>query len=498
MPTVQFNAIPGNLKVPFAYYEINSGGTPYQGQSRLLLIGQKIAAGSAAADVPIGPIQSAAEADALFGTGSMLAAMYRVARRNAPFQPIWAVPLADPAGAAAAGTVTITAPGVTGAGVLWVMGRRIVVQVNAGDDATTVATALKNAINAAKLPVTAANVLGVVTVTARHAGLLGNDIELKVATDEPNALTTANAVVVAMAAGAGTPALATALANLGDDEFDWIAGPYADTTSLNATRDALDGVSGRWSPVKQLYGHYFTANFANLSTNVTLGNGRNDAHAAIMASQVSPSPQWEWAAALAAVAAQHLTNAPELSRPLHGLPLLGILPPRDRTLWWDIDDRQALYVDGLSAYRVSQDGQVLIDKVVTTYQATAAGAEDDTFEPINSMAQAMFAARYFRTAVSNKHSRQAFADENPFNVAEITTPRDLRNTCIHAYRSLCALGVAEKPELFAEFVVVERDPNNANRANAYLPVDAVNQLDVFAGNLTMFLQYQSPAGDVAL
>lgn len=496
--TVLFNAIPGNLKVPFAYFEINSGGTPYEGQSRLLLLGQKTSGGSATAAVPVGPIQSAAEADSLFGAGSMLAHMYRIARRNAPFQPIWALPLADPAGNAATGTVTITAPAVTGAGVLWVMGRRIVVQVNAADDATAVATALKNAINAAKLPVTATNALGVVTVTARHVGLLGNGLEVAVATDEPNVLTAANAAIVALAGGTGTPDVAAALANLGDDPFDWIAGPYADTTSLNATRDALDGVSGRWSPMKQLYGHYFTANFGNLSANVTLGNGRNDPHASIMASQVSPTPGWEWAAAIGAVAAAHLTDAPELSRPLHGLPILGILPPRDRSLWFDIDDRQALYVDGMSGTIVSVDGQVLIDKIVTTYQTTAVGAEDDTFESINSIAQAMFAARFFRTDVSNKHARQALADENPFNVAEITTPRDLKATCIHAYTSLCALGVAEKPEIFARFVVVERDLNNANRANAYLPVDAVNQLDVFAGNLTMFLQYQSPGGEVAL
>jgi hypothetical protein len=34
---------------------------------------------------------------------------------------------------------------------------------------------------------------------------------------------------------------------------------------------------------------------------------------------------------------------------------------------------------------------------------------------------------------------------------------------------LVALGVAEKPDLFAQFVVVERDPNNATRLNASLP-----------------------------
>lgn len=489
--TVPFNAIPGNLLVPFFYAEINSGGTPFQGQSRLLLVGQKTSAGTATADVPVGPIQSTAEAIALFGAGSMLEFMYRFARRNAPFQPIWALPLADPAGAAATATITINpAPAVTGVGVLRVMGRRITLQVNAADNVTAVATAIKNAINAASLPVTADNVAGVVTVTARHVGLLSNKIEIKLADDEPNVLTASNTAIVAMASGSGTPALTNGLAALGDDEFDWIAMPYADTTSLNSMRDFLNDTSGRWSPTKQLYGHCLSANFDTLSNNVSLGNGRNDQHASIMASQNSPSPPWEWAAALAAKAAQHLTDAPEVSRPLQTLILEGILPPDDRSKWWDIDDRQALYVDGMSGYKVTVDGQVMIDRVTTTYQVNAAGSPDGTFRDVETMGQLMFATRYFRTEVSNRHARQALADENPLNVAEIATPRSIKNTLIHAYTDLVALGVTEKPDLFAQFVVVERDLNDANRVNAYLPLDVVNQLRVFAANVTAFLQYR--------
>jgi phage tail sheath gpL-like len=499
--SVSFNAIPGNILVPFFYAEINSGGTPYEGQSRLLLVGQKIAAGAATADEPIGPIQSEMEADALFGSGSMLAHMYRIARRNAPFQPIWALPLADPAGNAATGTLTVTAPGVTGAGVLHVMGRRLTIQVNAADTAATVASALAAAINAATLPATAA-VGGagsehIVTVTARHVGALGNGIDLWIATDEPNALA-GKVAVVAMSGGTGVPALATGLANLGDDEYDFVAAPYADANSLNAIRDFLDDVSGRWSPIRQLYGHYFTANFGNLSAQVTLGNARNDRHVSIMASQSSPSPVWEWAAALGAVAAAHLSDAPELSRPLQTLQLLGVQPPRARSMWWDIDDRQALYVDGMSAYKVTVDGRVILDRVVTTYRQTDAGVPDATFRDVETMAQLMFLTRYMRAAVSNRHARQALADDNPFNLSEIATPKSVRNTIIHAYYDLVALGVTEKPDLFAQYVAVERDANNATRLNAYLPVDVVNQLRVFAANITAFLQYETPSGQIAV
>ncbi len=96
--SVLFNNIPGNMLVPFAYFEINSGGTPFQGLPRVLLIGQQNAGSLATAGAVFGPIQNQAEADAQFGVGSMLSAMFAIARRNAPFQPIWALPIADPAG----------------------------------------------------------------------------------------------------------------------------------------------------------------------------------------------------------------------------------------------------------------------------------------------------------------------------------------------------------------------------------------------------------------
>lgn len=497
MATVAFNNIPGNILVPFWYAEINSGGSPYQGESRLLLVGQKTSSGTATANVPIGPFGSEQEVIALAGVGSMLVDMYRVARRNAPFQPIWLCALADPAGVAAAGSITITAPAVTGVGVLSVAGTRLTIQVNAADNATTIATAIRDAINAAGLPVTATNAAGVVTVTARHVGAASNDLELRVRTEEPNVFTTTNAVIVAIGtgtAGTGVPALTTALANLGDEEFDWIAAPYADTVSLNAIRDFLsDTGTGRWSPIKQLYGHYITASFGTLSALVAIGNGRNDRHVSVIGSQLAPDPVWMWAAAVAGQAAAHLTDAPEVSRPLQTIKLELIQPPVDRSKWWSITDRQALYVDGIGAAKVDRDGTVRIDRIVTTEQLSSAGVPDATFRDIETLGQMMFVVRYFKTEVSNRHSRQALADDNPGQVQEITTPRDLKMTLIHIYRELVNLGVLEKADVFAKFVIVERDLNDATRVNVYLPVDVVNQLRVFAGNVTTFLQYRAAA-----
>jgi phage tail sheath gpL-like len=499
--SVLFNNIPGNLLVPFFYAEVNSGGTPFQGNARVVLIGQKLAAGTAPAGTVIGPIQNEREADAFFGVGSMVSSMFRIARRNAPFQPLWVLPLAEPAGAKAAGSLTFTAPGITGAGILWLLGRRVVFQVNAADTASAVCLKAVAAINAANLPFVAAQngtTPGKCDVTARHFGTISNGQEMTFATDESNVLNGTNTTVVALSGGTGAPDLVTPLASLGDQEYDFLCGPYSDATSLNAIRDFLDDSAGRWSPIQQLYGHYFTAQVGTLSGLVTYGDTRNDQHATVLGTQRSPTPEWEWAAAACGMASAHLADAPEVSRPLQTLVLSGVMPPRDRGVWWDIVDRQALYSDGIAGYKVRSDGLVAIDRLVTTYQKTAAGVADGTFRDVETMFQLMFVVRYFKTAVSNRHSRQALADDNPFNLAEIATPKSVRNTLVHAYNDLVALGVLEKSDLFSQYVVVERDLNDANRLNAFLPVDVVNQLRVFAANVTAFLQYQTPSGESAV
>jgi phage tail sheath gpL-like len=497
---VPFNNVPGNILVPFAWFEVNPGGTPFAGQSQQLLIGQKTSGGAAAAGVPYGPIAGPADAVAAFGLGSMLHLMFLIARANNPIEPIFALPLADPSGAAAAGTITITAPGVAGAGLIAVMGRLISVQVNAADLAATVAANLVAAINAANLPVTAAvdgTHTNQVDLTARHVGALGNNIDVAVVTNQPNVFNSANAVIVAMAGGSGVPSLTTALANCGDLPFDWIASPYADSTSLDAIKAFLNDQAGRWSPSQQIYGHHFTANVGNLSAQTTLGAARNNQHETIVGTQSARTPPWERAAAWAGVAASYLSTAPSCSQPLQTLPLANVLPPFDRTKWWAISDRQTLYGAGIAAENVNADGSVVIDRAVTTYKTNAANAPDATFRDVETMAQAMFSVRFLRSAVATAFPRAALADENPFGVQGVVTVTDIRNELIHAYNGLVALGVADHPELFAQYLQVQRNASDASRVDAYLPEFVIGQLRVFAGNLTLFQGTALPTAPLA-
>ncbi len=588
---VPFNEVPSNILVPFFWGEFNSGGSPYENFPRPLLIGQMTSAGGADPGVVYGPIMSHNDAVAQFGADSMLVGMYDAASAAAPLQPFWALPLTDPVGAAASGSIIFSAPGVTGAAILYIMGREAQFQVNSSDTASMVCSNAVAAINGLNAPGVAPgqNVTIVAAVdgsnsakcdiTCSHVGALGNGLETIVATDQPNVLdgvweasvtatsatpavfswgsalpfgngaqvvlggTTAPtgfvlgtpyyvvaaatntfelsatlggtaiaststgsgltatvqiASVTALTGGSGIPSLSTPLANLGSTQYDWIAAPYADSTSLTEIQSFLSDQDGRWSPAQQLFGHYTTAWLGQtLSALVTFGDGQNNQHVTIFSgfgSGPSPSAPWEVAASLVGTEALHLANPPELSRPLQTLQLPNILPPRNQTTWWTTTERQALYSNGIAAGIVTVDLVVAIDRMVTTYQKTAQGVNDQTFLDIEKMAQGMYSMRYFRTQVTNAWGRAAFADENPFNLPNIATPQALENTLIYAYNDLCALGVAQHPELFQQYVVVVRDPLDPDRADAYIPENVVGQLRVFAANVTAFRSYTSPGG----
>lgn len=501
--TVQFNNIPANLRVPLFYAEINAGQSPYSGPSRLLLIGQKLAAGSAVLNTPI---RLDGNEEGLLGEGSMLAEMAIWARQNHPFGEIWLLPIDDPSGVAQTFTVTVASgiAGKTGTAVLYVAGERIEVAVTATDDEADVAANLASAIGEGyvkfgrplSFPVTASVATNVVTLTARHKGTLGAKISIEKNLVGDEGPLQQYLTIAAGTAGTGVPSLGAALASLGDQEYDWIAAPYADTTSLDTIKDFLGGTSGRWSPMQQLYGHYVTSLFDTMSNLAAAGAARNDPNVSIMGVANSPSPPWRWAAAVGARVAMdkniggEVDQAYRISLPLQTLDLVGIKPPKSRSDWFSITQRNQLYQDGIAGFRVLVDGTVLLDRVVTTYQTNSYGQPDITWLDVETRAQMVYFVRYNRQRITQVFGRKALADDNPSNNPGIVTAKIIKAECIHIYKELEAGGLVENSTAFAQTLVVERSAD-PNRVNAYLPIDVVNQLRVFAANVTTFLQYPS-------
>lgn len=501
---VTFQQIPANLRVPLFYAEINAGQSPYQGPSRLLLIGQRTSAGS----VPANTIAILdGDAQALAGPGSQLAEMALWARQNHPFGEIWLAALADPSGVANVQAISVNSGilGNQGTIVVYVCGQRIETAVATTDTNANVATNIVASINegytefgrALSFPVIAAvdgSVSSKVNLTARNVGTMGNFIEVDFNLVGDEGSLQQYLTLATTTAGTGVPALGTLLAALGDMEFDWIASPYADTTSLDTIKAFLDNISGRWSPLQQIYGHHVTVKFDTYSNLAAAGSARNDPNATIMGVVNSPSPPWRWAAALGAQIAKdkniggEVDQAYRISLPLQTLQLDGILPPANKLNWFSIQQRNTLYQDGISGFTVMRDGTVQIDRVLTTYQTNAYAQPDITWLSVETRAQMVYFVRYMRQRITQVYGRMALASDGAEGRPGIVTPKMLKAECVHAYIEMEAGGLVEKSALFAQSLIVERS-TDPNRVNAYLPVDVVNQFNVFAANATTFLEY---------
>ncbi len=503
--TVAFNNMPGDIRVPLFYAEVNAGVPPYSGLSRQILLGRRLSPSA------LLPLQArnigSTDPTYLAGRGSMLADMIVWARAGNPTGELWVMDVGDPVGGiAAAGAITVTGTATqSGSLVRYVAGERYAVTVALNDTAATVAANLAAAIargysrfnRRMGAPVTAAvdgAVAGKVNLTAVHTGIEGNGIRIEAGLDgdevEVPGLTVG---IAAMANGAGEVDMAAALAALGSTAFDWICAPYASPSQLNAARDFLsDAGAGRWAPTVGLDGHYITANNGNLSAQTTLGAARNDRHASILGLLNYPHPIWSVVAGVGGLTAfsknlgRSLTEAVEIARPLQTLVVQGLRPPKALSDRWALADRDSLYHNGISGLTVNADGTVSIDRILTTYQTNAFGAADITFLSVETMAIAAYAKRYLKLVVTSTYPRCVLKDENPNGVQGVVTPSQIRSTIIHAYTQLANVAcLVEKPALFAKYLIVERS-GDPNRVNAYLPVDVANQFNVFAANITIF------------
>lgn len=117
---ITYNTIPIDIRTPGQYIEIDNSkalrGLPGMNR-RMLFIGNKLAAGTAAAGT-LKRINAGSEAAGYFGRGSVLHEMLVAARNANKTSDIWAIGLDDlGAGVAATFTATVTGP-ATGSGVI--------------------------------------------------------------------------------------------------------------------------------------------------------------------------------------------------------------------------------------------------------------------------------------------------------------------------------------------------------------------------------------------
>lgn len=487
---IPFKTIPAGIRTPGLYTELDaSQANTASGTQRALVIGQITAGATLLANVPT-LVASAAEARTAGGAGSMLAAMIAAYRANDAFGEVWYLPIADDAaGTAATGALAFAGP-ATAAGILslYIAGQLVSVPVANAATAATIATAVAAAINAAvDLPVTAV-VDGVTTskvnVTAKHKGLVGNDIDLRanyLGSSSGQSLPAGVTVTfTAMSGGLLNPTLTTGLAALGDLPFDFIVSPYTDATSIAAISGLLNDTNGRWSYASQLYGHAFIAKRGTQGALATFGTGLNDQHLSCIGFNDSPSPNYAWAAATAGAAAVSLRSDPAV--PLQTVKIAGVLAPPVASQFLAAQ-RSVLLYDGIGTFKVQRDGTVQIERLVTTYQTNAQGQADNSYLDVETLFTLMAVLRAYATLYSTKFAQAKLGSDGVRYGpgANVVTPGTIKAELVALYRTLeSEQAWVQNSAGFAAAVTVTKNANSPGRVDIVLPITLVGQLRVMA------------------
>ncbi len=486
---VSFNSVPSTLRVPFVAVEFDNSRAQ-QGPAllpyRVLLIGQKTASGTAAAN-SVHRVTNADQLIALAGRGSMLHRMamaYFAANR---FTEVSVGVLEDVgAGVAATGTLTVTGP-ATGAGTLnlYLGGSLLRVPVAVGDSAGTIAAAIVAAVAGnADLPVMAA-VGGagsehIVTLTFRHRGEVGNEFDVRLNyQDGEETPAGVGVAVVEMAGGTSNPVLAGLLAALGDEWFQVWASPYTDATSLAAIEGEL---ASRFGPMRMIDGVCFTAKEATHSALGTLGDARNSPHVSVVAASGSPTPPMEIAAHVAGVVAYYGNIDP--ARPFQTLPLAWVKPPVEADRF-TLEERNLLLFDGISTTRVAAGGVVQIERLITTYKTNAAGAADTSYLDVTTMLTLLYLRYTFRNRILGRYPRHKLANDGTrFGAGQaVITPKLGKAEAVAWFREMEELGLVENFDQFKQDLVVNRNAQDVNRLDFLLPPDLINQFIVGAAQI---------------
>ena len=436
----------------------------------MLIIAQRLAAGSVAALVPTS-VFSATDGANFFGSGSIIHKMVQAAIAENPYLDLTVCALDDAVGSAAAtGTVTITGP-ATGPGVLdfFIGNKKIEIAIATGDTATAIAASLLAAIAAIPdLPATAAAALGVVTLTARNKGTVGNQIDLFAQVTAAGVA----AAVVTMATGAVDPDITTALTKVFASQYQKIATSLNDQTSLTALRTHLENVSG---PLEQRPGCGVYAMDSSLFAATTLTGLVNDGRIVGALLRTTKSPAYEIAAAVAAV----WCSEPDPARPLNGLALKTIAAP-DTAFLLSRTEQENCLANGVTPLEVGSDGTVQIVRLITTYTKNPQGIADVSLLDATTITSLDYTREAVRERIALRFPREKISIKRK-------TPERVRGQILDVLHKLEALEILDNVDAYKDQLIVEKDLQNVGQLNARIPANVVPGLHVFAGVIDLYL-----------
>lgn len=450
-------SIPNGLRVPGAYSEIVfkslADGLVALPQ-RVVIVAEKTSAGTATADAPM-RVESDADADTKFGKGSMAAVLCRMARVQARYQrsepEIYCAPVAEPVGAKATRTFTVTATAQQAGNLEVIVGRhRVTVGVTTSDTANSIAAALKTELDklAEVAPITATVATNVVTCTFTTNGTNGNDMSYVVAA-APAGVSVA---LGAGSAGTGTTAITNALAALYDRLYDAVV--LANHAVGDATL-ALADANVAWAPGTENFRWYFFGDKTSIGSAQTLQAALNDNRALVISCEGHYALPGELA--VAAAVAAFGKEKPNAS--LNGEELdLPAPPSAFAYTGGQTGELETLLANGITPLRPSGRGRTEIVRLVTTV-VTVGGVPHEGTRDLAYPRTAAALARQVTLGYAG------FRQEN----MGASFMQDVRDMIVSRHRAAEAAGWLRDVDTFLEEIKVEESPSMPGRTMASAP-----------------------------
>ena len=485
---VSFREIQDDRRAPGVIIEIGTDradtGLPAL-PHRMVIFGQKLSSGNATPNVET-QIFSASDALALGGRGSLVHQMAIEVFKGYPTAKVTVVVAADLAGSAAAtGTITVSGTAQeSGVIPLYIDGTRVQIGVTKGDTAAVVAGNIATQINVnGDLPLTvpAAQTGAVVTMTARHKGETGNELDARAAFYAGEKLPAGIALAFSgMSGGVGNPDVGPLLGAIrGKDRLRLVC-PYIDSANLAAIEaDFAD----RYTAAKQQESHVFGCVSGSYGTYNTFLNGRNSLYSSFLPREGNMLAPWRLAARAAALAAKRGASDP--ARPYTDMEMTGIPAPAEADRF-DENTKETLLRNGGSSFRYGDnDGTMRMEIVATTYKTTSAGAPTKAYYKLQSKWGADYFRFSWRNMILTKFPDYKLANDGTNYAAgqAIVTPKVLTMHTIALLRDLEFAGQIENVDQTKAALLMLRSSSNVNQVNAVVSPDLVNQFDIFAARV---------------
>ena len=428
---------------------------------RLLLIGHKLTTGTQLVNT-ITPISNEAEAIERLGEGSMLLAMWRAAKANADLGlPIDIIAIAEGGSAVkATSTVTIgTVPTTAGEVALYIGGERIAIGATPTDTVTQIATRLAAAVNAnARLPVTAASALGVVTLTARHGGPIGNEIDVRTlyfADDRlPAGLV---ATIVPMVGGAVSPDVSPVIAAMNMYRATEIVMPFTDSANMAILETEL---ATRWLANNMQDGMAVTALRGTEATLTTWLSTRNSPHVHTITVTKDTTTPYETAAMAGAAIERNAAIDPAVGPTAR---LLGYKGPSTGN-HFTIEAINNLLNAGGSSLNIAQDASGSLLRMVTNYTLSPGGAPDRSMAEMCWLKTMSYYRWFIVTEFVNKYNNAGYKlaqyIKQPIPGQKIMTPDLGQEVMIGIYKLFQDAGLTQNLPYYISTLVVEIDAPN--------------------------------------